>query len=441
MNPAYTDPNTILLALDQQLADEGHDISVWDALTTPWKKVVQFTTLSPRIGLVYDLFGNGKTALKASFGRYYEPVWAAKYNGAQIFGANSLNFRWNDVNVNGYMDTPADGDTYVLDSWPEQDPAFNYYVDNLKAPYMYEFIAGIEQEVIREFKLGFEFVYKVNKNIVEDVDLYNGYDPTLTDATGLVWLPYDATDPGWDGIFGNGDDQTITVYGLRADRPTPVFHGINPPEAKRSYTAAILTFEKRMSNRWQLKGSVMYSRFKGNCDPGYSATEGESTMFDNPNTLINSYGSVSFDRPFQLKIMGSYILPYDFIVSTYIQARSGSGWARTFDRIYFPTGFGAQSTYAGSIYTEPDGSRWNPSYFNIDLRIEKEFKFSNVGRFNLYLDVFNLGGRSGFNINQNPYARLYSYADPQYQTLSSTYAQITSIYGVRSFRFGARFSF
>jgi hypothetical protein len=444
LNPVYGDqPNILLEALIAQIqADPDMGISPWDALSlTQTKRVVDFKTLSPRLGIVYDVFGTGKTAIKASFGRYYEAVWAAKYNGGQIFGASTFDFRWNDLNVNGLMDLPADGDTYALSSYQDQDPAFNYYIPDLKCPYTNELTVGIEQEIAKEFRLGGQFVYKVNRNIVEDVDLYNGYDPTLQDATGLVWLPYDATDPGWDGVFGTGDDQTITVYGLRSDRPVPTYHGINPPEAERKYWAAILTFDKRMSHRWQLKGSILYSRFKGNCDPGYSATEGESTMFDNPNTLINAYGSVAFDRPFQLKIMGTYILPHDIIVSTYIQARSGSGWGRTFDRIYFPSGFGAQSTYASAIRAEPDGSLWLPSYFNIDLRVEKEFAITGKSKVGVYLDVFNLAGRSGLTLNENPYARLYSYAAPPYQTLSSTYKQITSIYGVRSYRLGARVTF
>ncbi|MEN6560799.1 MAG: TonB-dependent receptor [Acidobacteriota bacterium] len=445
LNPVYgsENPNILLEALiDQIQTDPAMGISPWDALAlTQTKTVVSFTTLSPRLGVVYDVFGNGKTAIKASFGRYYEPVWASKYNGGQIFGATTFDFRWNDRNANGLMDLPADGDTYVLSSYQEQDPTFNYYAENLKTPYTMELSLGVDQELAKDFRIGGQFLYKISKNIVDDVDMYNGYDPTLTDENGLVWLPYDATDPGWDGVFGTGDDKTITVYGLRDDRPVPTMYGVNPAGAKRQYWAGILTFDKRMSHRWQFKGSILYGRFKGNCDPGYSATEGESTMFDDPNTLTYAYGSVSFDRPFQLKLMGTYVLPYDIIISAYLQARSGSGWGRTFDRVYFPSGFGAQSTYASSIRTEPDGSRWTPSYTNLDLRLEKEFVFAKKVKLSVYADVFNLAGRSGININENPYARLYSAATTPYQTLSTTYKQITSVYGVRSVRLGARVTF
>jgi hypothetical protein len=444
MNPAVTDPNALILALTQQFHDQGL-IAPFDELTTPWKKVVEFTTLSPRIGLSYDVFGDGTTAVKLSFARYYEPVWSAKYNGGQIFGAATSNFYWNDLNKNKLMDLPP-VDSYDVTSIPNQDPNYSYY-GKLKPPYMHEFMAGIEREVMKDFKLGLEFIYKVNKNIVEDWDRANGYDVNATDSLGLIWLPFTFTDPGWDKTFNTADDTQLTIYGLRADRPAPTWKGGNPPEAKREYWSAIFTFDKRMSNNWQLKGSILYSSFKGNCDPGYSATEGESGMFDNPNTLINAYGPLSFDRPLQIKIMGSYVLPMNFVVSAYFQYRSGSPWERTLARVYFPKnymGFGTRDSYY-AVTAEPLGTERNPPYTNLDLRVEKKFSLGRFGNFEVYVDVFNLAGRGGVNVNQNPAAilRYDNYPDKTAAaySLSTTYGQITSIYGVRSIRFGGRITF
>jgi hypothetical protein len=440
MNPDVTDSNALIVALTDQLHAAGK-ISPWDALTTPYKRPVEFTTLSPRLGLVYDIFGTGRTALKLSYSRYYEPVWTAKYNGAQIFGASTIDYYWNDLNKNKLMDLPPT-DSYVYSAYPEQDPNYSYYGD-LKSPYMDEIMAGIQHELIKDFKLGFDFVWKINKNIVDDYDIINGYNPNAADSVGQIWLPFQFTDPGWDAKFGTADDQTMTIYGLRKDRPAPIWKGSNPPEAKREYWAAILTFDKRMSNKWQLQGSVLYSSFKGNCDPGYSATEGESGMFDNPNTLINAYGPMPYDRPLQIKIMGTYILPYDFIVSAYFQYRAGSPWGRSLARVYFPSNYMGFGTYASyyAVAAESPGTRRGPSYTNLDLRLEKEFRLGNSAKVNIYMDIFNLAGRGGVNVNQDPAATLRTDRTPVTYTLSTTYAQITSIYGVRSMRFGARFSF
>lgn len=440
---------SLMQALSDQLHAEGK-ISPFDAETTAWRKVVQFTTLSPRLGAVYDLFGDGRTAVKLSFARYYEPIWTAKYNGGQIFGASTINFQWNDLNKNKLMDLPG-VDSYVATSYPEQDPNYTYYefVDKngnkkkLKTPYTDEFMSGIEHEIIKDFKLGFQFLSKTNKNIVDDIDIMNGYDVNATDDSGLIWLPFTFTDPGWDAKLGTADDKAMTVYGLRADRPAPTWKGTNPPEAKRKYWAAIFTFDKRMSNKWQLQGSVLYSSFKGNDDPGYSATEGESGMFDNPNTLINTYGPLGFDRPLQIKIMGTYILPYDIVVSAYFQYRSGSPWGRSLARVYFPSnymGFGTRASYY-AVNAEVPGTERGPSYTNLDLRVEKNFRLERFGKVEIYVDIFNLAGRGGVNVNQDPAGILRTDRTPVTYSLSTTYGLVTSIYGVRSIRFGARFSF
>lgn len=432
-------PNALIEALTEQWHEEIGEVAPWDALTTPYKRPVEFTTFSPRIGIVYDLFGNGRTALKLSFSQYYEPVWSAKYNAAQIFGAGTVDYNWYDYNGNQLMDLPPT-DGYTLRSVPTQDPEYDYYVDDLKAPYTREYLGAIEQELVKDFKVGLQFVYKINKNIVEDVDMQNGYDPYATDENGLIWIPYDVVDPGFDGEFGTDDDAPLTVYGLREDRPEPEFEGINPPEAKREYWAIIGTFSKRMTNNWQLEGSVLYSSFKGNATADYSATEGESSMFDTPNYMINSYGRLTFDRPWQIRLMSSVILPGEWILSGYFQHRSGSAWDRDLERVYFPSSLDVQQSYV-YIRAEERGARRNSPYTNMDLRVEKAFHFTENLKLNIYLDVFNLFGRSGSDIYQNPNGRLWYYKDPPEYTFHSLYGTIENIYGSRSVRLGFRFSF
>ena len=441
MDPAITDPNALIVALSNKWHEDPllGQYSPWDALTTPYKRIVEFSTFSPRIGLVYDIFGTGKTALKLSFSRYFEPVWSAKYNGGQIFGAGSIQYEWQDLNKDGNMDLPPT-DNYRLESYPKQDPNYRYYVENLKCPYTDEILAGIEHELVKDFKLGFQFLFKRNKNIVEDIDLNNGYDTDATDSVGLIWKPFEFTDPGWDGLFNTDDDQKLTVYGLRSDRPIQTWRGTNPAEAKREYWALMLTFDKRMSNKWQLNGSILYSSFKGNAEGTYSPTEGESTMFDNPNTLVNGYGPIWFDRPLQIKIMGTYILPYEIITSAYLRYQSGSPWERTLERVYFPLNFGVQQTYV-IVNAEQRGTKRNRSYTNLDLRVEKTFSFGNFGRLNFYMDVFNVAGYSGINVNQNPNGRVRNDKTPVTYELSTVYRLVTSVYGVRSFRLGLRWTF
>ncbi|MGB8953500.1 MAG: TonB-dependent receptor [Candidatus Aminicenantales bacterium] len=444
------DPNELLIALGKQLKAAGLG-SPFDALTTPWKKIVEFATFSPRVGLVYDLFGDGKTAFNLSFSRYFEPIWTAQYSQDQIFGPNSFNWYWNDLNGNKKMDLPPT-DSYLLQSYSEQDPYSSFYMENLKAPYTNEVIAGIEHELIKDFKLGIQFVWKQNKNIIDDIDIVNGYDSNATDEKGLIWLPFAFTDPGMDGIFHTEDDQTLTVYGLRADRPAPIWKGTNLPEAKRKYWAVMFTFDKRMSNKWQLSGSILYSSLKGNTegfekDAENGAAEGMSGISNDPNSLINAYGPLRFDRPLQIKVMGTYILPWDFILSAYVQHMSGSPWGRTLDRIYFPANYMGLGTYYSytPVRAENPGARRHHSYTNLDMRIEKNFTVGQNGKLTIYVDVFNVGGQKELDVNDNPGGSLYynTYADATQAAylLGSNYKKIIGCYGVRSIRLGIRYSF
>jgi hypothetical protein len=115
---------------------------------------------------------------------------------------------------------------------------------------MHEFILGIDHELAKDFRVGLQFVHKVNKNIVEDIDINNGYDPDATMQSGPnqgdpIWLPFTFTDPGWDGDWDTTEDnQELTVYALADYAPTRTYMGSNPPEANRKYTALILSFDK-----------------------------------------------------------------------------------------------------------------------------------------------------------------------------------------------------
>jgi hypothetical protein len=459
LNPSLQqpDPNILLKALNDQYHNDPsidyNQLSPLDPYTFPYRKTIEFTTFSPRIGLVYDLFGNGKTAIKLSFARYYEPMFSGKYNAPQLFGG-SMSWDWYDLNENEYMDLPREGpvdpqyidpngDRYVLTSYSMQDPNFQYYADDVKSPYMHEFLAGVEHELMKDFRIGAQFIYKVNKNITEDIDRNNGCDINATDDQGRpVWLPYTVTDPGWDGDFDTTEDnQEITVYALASYAPTQSWLGTTQDVLKREYIAGVLTFDKRMSNNWQLKGSIIYSAFKGNAAPTYGSTEGENALLDNPNTMINYYGRVYYDHPLQIKLMGTVMLPYDIIVTAYFLHRSGNAWARTLDRVYFPSEIDTNWSYASDVLTEPVGTRRGPTLTTLDMRLEKSFAFGDYGKLSFYVDIFNVAGRKTLSIERNPNARLYFYRDPPEYRLDSNYGRINSISGVRSARIGFRWSF
>ena len=61
--------------------------------------VPHYRNLNPRLGIAYDLFGTGKTALKFSMGQYPEIIKVATGNPANNL-TRSTNRTWNDANRN-----------------------------------------------------------------------------------------------------------------------------------------------------------------------------------------------------------------------------------------------------------------------------------------------------------------------------------------------------
>ena len=396
-NPAL-EKNALLESLIQQWHDSVGPVSPWDGLTVPSASLVRWTTISPRFGAVYDLFGTGKTVLKFSFSRTYEPVRIEPFRAGGIFDIRTVNYAWTDVNANGLMDLPGT-DLYGLTSLSYPGPNESAFVEDLSSPWTNEWTAGIEQELFHNLHLGFRFLYRNNRNLIETIDVQNGFDPAATDEKGLIWIPFTILDPGWDGRFNTQDDGNITIYGLREDRPLPQLKGANPSGAERRYLAFIFTLDKRMADNWQLHASFLYSRQTGNVGAGYAAGTSRTSAFDSPNSLLFSWGALEYDRPFQIKILASYILPFDFMLSAFFQAGSGLPWQRTLSRITLPPSSPVQN-YFISIPAEINGSRREPSITNLDLRLEKKFALGKNRFLNIHLDVLNVGGRSGYHVQE-----------------------------------------
>jgi hypothetical protein len=442
--PEFLNPEVLaddfLAAIDESFTTAGL-LSPFSSVGVSYRKAVSFLTLSPRVGLVFDLTGDGRAALKLSYARYYEPMWISGYDQAQFLEPQSASFIWRDFDANGLMDLPGT-DEYALTSYRSQDPALTYY-EGLKPPTVDELAAGLEYEAAKDLRLSFDLTVRKTKNIVEDIDSVNGYDPTATDSIGKIWLPMSVADPGRDGRIGTSDDKVLTVYGLRADRPAPVWVAANPPEAVRNFWSAALTLDKRMSNNWALRGSVVYSSYRGTADFAAAGRMNRTYQYNDPNSLTNTDGPLAFDRPLQIRIAGTYLLPFQISFGAFFQYSSGVPWARTLSRVYFPAGYmgyGTRDPYV-SVYAQPWGSERSPAYSNLDLHLEKSLVLKNNARLSLIVDVFNAGGRRALTPDEDPAGTIDMRKTPATYTTASTYGRLMNLYGVRQFRIGAKLGF
>ena len=382
----------------------------YDPQVTELFKPIIWNNFSPRIGLVYALTSDNKTALKASYSRYQAAVitqWFRNQNP-------NLAINWRqDLNPDGTVT----GDPYRFSSSIAStiDP-------DLKTPYIDEFIVGIEREIAKDIKLSVRYIRKNDRQIVEDIDI-NALDPEALKNGELSWLNYQAytaVDPY------NG--QTVTFYGV-IDRTIPrTWYVTSPPQATRNFDSVEVVLDKRYSNGWQLNASYVYAYSKGLFGTSSGDAGSSTSLFDNPNAHINADGIDGNIPPHQFKLQSYLRGPWGINISGYFFYFAGRAYTRTIQSrnlgLSLPQG-------NVSIRAEEKGSRNLPALKILDLRFEKSFNLSGIGRLAFNFDVFNV-----FNSNTATGRESLS-SNP----LFVTFEEATGIYSPRSVRFGVKFEF
>jgi hypothetical protein len=315
----------------------------------PVRDIVLWHTAGPRVSAVYDVFGDGRTAAKASAGRYY---YVLSTGGGGVSNVNrngnySENYSWNDLNGDQKFQIGEQSGTPVVTG------GINTTIDpDFTRPYTDEYTFGLDRELMANFKLGAVFTYRREKNQQVSINPDNVY------AT----VPTTAVDPGLDGFTGTGDDSTFDFFQrLAASNPRVI---TNDRNALQSYKGLELTLTKRFTNRWQMLAG--YTLSKNRWD--------DISLDTSPNLLINANGNVTnasnADRPNQFKLTGMYLLPWhDVIVSGNFTSQQGPPVTR---QISQRLAVGGSET----INLEPLGSTRLDTLNKIDLRLGKVFKFN-----------------------------------------------------------------
>jgi hypothetical protein len=446
--------NGIAPSIGRDLYEGLYGFNPYGAMTIPrWDDVMGWSPLSPRLGLAYDVFGNGKTAFKAAYSSYAEAMPVMYFQTVHPLRPVSYSFYWTDLNQNGVPDESGT-DKYVAYGGSPLQMLESYYKQRIqpgiKAPRYNEVILSLTHELVRDFNVGLQYIWRNKVNTVSAVlydsatkTYWNTYESSLKLPNAPQWwIPFNTTVPAQ----GSYPAQTVTMYFMSASAPAQITAFANIPEAKRVYQAVELTFNKRMSDGWQLGGSVVYSSTKGNNYDAYGNVWGFSGAYSNPNWFVNRYGPMGSDRPLVIKLYGTFTLPWRILTSFYFTHFDGSPYERNVS-VVPPTAWMAANNALGNSYSvnlETSGTRRNPGSDNMDFRLEKEFGLGRFGKFGVFIDVFNLLGAQYVTVGTNPggtWRPTDANVTTGTYTVGSTFGKVTGISGVRNYRISARFSF
>jgi hypothetical protein len=449
------------IAVSKGESGNGESISIGSGLISPllglnpygsfslgqWDKAIVWNSFSPRLGLSWDLLGNGRTVLKGSYSKMPEYLGLGySQDLTPLDPRRSHELYWYDENGNTLVDT---GDTFRLfpDDYRVYKPEFyRQAVDpDLEAPTIEEWTAGLEQEIVRDFTLSFRYISRTHTNLAAGAI----YDPStevswarLADSPEGWWVPFTTVVPGTDGY----PDVPMTLH-FRSTTAPLFFERIeNVPELRATYRGLEVSFRKRMSHNWQLFGSLVWSRSTGTTGLASPWSAGNTSTPISPNSFINHTDAALLlqDRPLAVRLLGTVRFRWDIYLSLLFRAQSGAPWARSVTVI--PPEAWALANQADrtpvTVFLEEPGSRRYGAWKNLDLRVEKEF--GKKARYSVSVDVFNLLGDKYRILDLNDggtWSPEGEGAGPGQRTLSGTYNTYWPLWGTRSVRFNLSLRF
>ena len=281
-----------------------------------------YSSFVPRVSAVYDLTGQGRLAVRASYGRYTGGSSGASANPGPG-GA--------DVNPNAII-------TRTYSNWDGSIPyvpvaanltsttgGANRTIDpNLKGPYVDEYTAGLDVGLNRTMTLQFNYVRKIDGNGNKSTNLALPYDAYTVTNTGI--------DPGPDNVTGTADDRTLSVYSVPRAYPTfgQNIERIVQAEGNNRYHAFGVTFNKQLSNKWSFLSSFDADRR----DLRDNAPRNPNEALYGPGTTTgNNYGVQNFQFAktswnYAMRMSGTYQLPWGISYASSFTAQSGDYFVR-----------------------------------------------------------------------------------------------------------------
>lgn len=395
-------------------AQEGPPVGRFNAtqLTFPANDNVNtFNNVVPRLGMVFDLTGQGRTVLKANYGLY---AWNPGTDLSSQVNDNPADwftqYAWSDGNGNGRYDRGEEGVTIA-----RRGGAASGSLDpNIKNTMTGEISAWLEHELIPGFAVSGGYVYRGIDNFRV---LANANRPREA-----FNIPITIRDPGPDGVLGNADDGPgIPGFNLsEAARTAPIRNIATNLSGDAEYHTVELSANKRQAGRWSLQGSFAM-RWNKDQDTGYFGNNLRSlTTPANPNEFINTAdGRYNFTM-WTVKVNGSYDAPWGIRLTPALRVQQGQPFGRT-----FLAGAANGINYGSQrILAEPIDSQRQDTISILDLRAEKSFR-TGTRRIAIFGDIYNItNSNAAQNITWNS---------------GTAYRRPVSIIGPRIARAGLKF--
>ena len=351
-----------------------------EARSIPETEVINQNIGVWRAGAAYDLTGNGRTALKASYSRYGLQTGIDRVTSVNPLSTGSRTCPWSDPNGDGKF---QNSEVNVAQCGAFSGGVGFSYADGIAWPYSDELTAGIETQLPGAVRVGAMVYYRTNRN---QVGQRNVAVPTSAYTPFTVNIP---NGPG--GTVASPTATTATVFNLD---PALVSANDtvrnNDPYLDTDYKGIELTATKRFSNRWQMQAGFTVGKNEG----GVNSSGGQSSTADlnDPNLTVFPNGIIGNDSEKAFRLSGSYRLPGDISVAGSMISNNGYPYTSTYSvsRALARTAGVAQTRSSQTVLLSERGNERYPDVTMFDIRLSRPFRFGGGRSFTPQVDFFNI---------------------------------------------------
>lgn len=358
-----------------QSAPSGAWVPARDFPVVPGAK---WNTVVPRIGASYDVFGDGRTAIKAIAHKYVNQeattlAMAANPMASFTWSARQEFRTWRDLDGNNSA-VASDGRIQYEEigaspnkNWGTINDKANVGVDS--RPGQWEFNTSVQHELIRGLSVGFGYYRR---------DYYSQWrEDNLLQSDG-DYLPFNITGPV-DPRLGEYSGQSLPLYNLN-----PAVFGqsdrlLRNATTDRLYNGVEWTANGRFGNGGFFGGSVNYERtFENTCD------------VENRNLTLYC----DHPRAWQTQFKGhvAYPIPGGIMASAFVQGYPGPDILAYYNVTPAIAGRPLTNNQIAANNTFnilPREVLFLPYQTKVDLRFLRRFRFGNT-RIAPLVDIFNL---------------------------------------------------